>query len=117
MKFSKDNMKKKSFPVKSGSIDVFEYSEENNFMIDGAIAVFNATTELKTNEHFDELLYVISGEVEITEEDISYKLAVGEMAIIKKGIKHKIGGYNNSKVFIVCNPPFNHNPSVEYDNK
>ncbi|MCT4552880.1 MAG: cupin domain-containing protein [Alphaproteobacteria bacterium] len=115
MKFPKDTLISKEFPMGEGSIKIQEYellTKPSKFSIDGALAFFNGSSGTKTNG-FDELIFVIEGEIKITEEDKQYTLKKDEMAIIEKGVKHCITGYNNAKTFIVCNPPFNNATSYE----
>lgn len=115
MKFSKDTLTSKKFPTNDGEIEIQEYealTKPTNYSIDGALAFFNGSSGSKTNG-FDELIFVLEGEIEITEEEKQYTLRKDEMAFIKKGVSHCIKGYNNAKTFIVCNPPFNNTTSYE----
>lgn len=73
--------------------------------IDGAYAKINGSLGPKINKTFAELFFVISGTLQIEQDDIQHILQAKDMYIVPRNTKHKITG-SNCEAIICCAPQF-----------
>ncbi len=110
MKFLHKNSIQKQI---SDDIILNEYCTNHiNLPIDGAYAIINGALGPKINKSFTELFFVISGKLQIEQNNVIYELNEKDMFIVQPNVKHKINGFS-CEVFISCAPQFNPD-SIEF---
>ncbi len=105
MKFPYDKVKTNIF---SKGIVVKEFHDKNNpFPLDACLVeMHNDNYPWKKNLDFHEMLFVVSGNVEVEfENGVVEKLKENDVFIIEPNVYHKTSGVN-AKIFVACNPPF-----------